>query len=48
LEKALAGPELPLVFKEEKVALDVPKHGCILHEEWKLFPTIPPKVKIPT
>ena len=33
--KALPGPELPLMFKGDKITLDIPKDGHE-HEEWKL------------
>ena len=43
--KALLGPQQRLVFKENKITLDIPKKGCVLQDdEWKLFPTIPPNV----
>ena len=43
--KAVLGPEQSIIFKEDKISLDIPKEGRIVQDEWKIVPTIPPKVR---
>lgn len=44
--KASLGPGQSIVFKDDKISLDVPKDGQVVHKEWKIFPTKLPKVRI--
>lgn len=40
---ARSGPAQSLVFEKDVIDLDIPKGGCI-QDDWKITPTIPPKV----
>ena len=47
-KKAQYGPEQPLKFSGNSITLDIPKEGCNVQDEWKIFPNKPAKVIIYT
>ena len=44
LKKATLGPEQSIVFKDTSIILDIPREGKVFQDQWRVFPTIPPKV----
>ena len=45
-KKAQCGPEQPLKFSGNSITLDIPKEGCNVQDEWKIYPNKPAKVII--
>ena len=43
--KALAGPELDVIFEDKEIVLQVPNEGVIINDNWTITPLAYPKVR---